>query len=513
MHSGNQQEYPREARFERWPADCINGRSCCMTIHTGESSPEPDLEVQSPASGAEICVAGDTRPVECVDSLLLFPSEGTGDGNPDPSNPWTYPANVPSAKTTWLNKPSGGAAQKITVTRESISLEGHLDALAELYDLCLGIDERLARAEQALRRAEDPVAARHFLDQFTRLDERLTQTERLLQTLQAAVPGIDKTIHELHASIATGFDRTQEALRQTESRGAGTEQLAASIDTRLADTTEKVSRIERLVGGGSLPELAAARDARQIQIEETLGRIERVSGEGSAGSADEGNQRKSPEAGVLRHQPTSPWMAASKSMRVSQHWIAAMPRVDVSRVIRRFAAAVVLMCVLAVVTMRVDDPRPGLQGNGVDGGQKIAASTISATVPSVIVPAVEAAPLMTKTIQPAASKRPVAAVTRPLQKAVIPDPPKTTAPEEPAPRQDAASAPFVGTLEVTSNPAGAQVSVNGRPVGVTPLTLSKHRAGSLALQVTREGYERWSASIQVQTNRVTQVTATLRPRP
>jgi hypothetical protein len=126
---------------------------------------------------------------------------------------------------------------------------------------------------------------------------------------------------------------------------------------------------------------------------------------------------------------------------------------------------------------------------------------------------VEAAPLMTKTIQPAASKRPVAAVTRPLQKAVIPDPPKTTAPEEPAPRQDAASAPFVGTLEVTSNPAGAQVSVNGRPVGVTPLTLSKHRAGSLALQVTREGYERWSASIQVQTNRVTQVTATLRPRP
>jgi hypothetical protein len=275
-----------------------------------------------------------------------------------------------------------------------------------------------------------------------------------------------------------------------------------------------------------------------LQIEETLRRFERVSGAGSTGSVDERNQRKSADAGAVRHQPASAWMTALKSMRAAQHgavrawagvtkrarsshhvttpaWVTAMPRVDVSRLIRRFAAAVVLLCVLAVVTMRVADPRPGLQGSAVDGGQKVAASSklISATVPAVIVPAVEAAALMTETIQPAASKWPVAAVAPPLQQAVIPDPPKATAPDEPARRQDEVSAPFVGTLEVTSNPAGAQVFVNGRPVGVTPLTLSKQRAGSLALQITREGYERWSASIQVLTNRVTQVTATLRPRP
>jgi hypothetical protein len=134
-------------------------------------------------------------------------------------------------------------------------------------------------------------------------------------------------------------------------------------------------------------------------------------------------------------------------------------------------------------------------------------------VPAVIIPAVAASPLRTRTIQPASPRWPVAAAAPPLQQAVSPDPPTTTAPDEPAGRQDEVSAPFVGTLEVTSNPAGAQVSVNGRPVGVTPLTLSKQRAGSLALQVTREGHERWSASIQVLTNRVTRVTATLRPRP
>jgi hypothetical protein len=192
-----------------------------------------------------------------------------------------------------------------------------------------------------------------------------------------------------------------------------------------------------------------------------------------------------------------------------------MPRVDVSRLARRFAAALVLLCVLAVASVRFNDPRPGLPDGGVDGGRGVIVSgkLISATTPAVIVPAVEAASLLAARIQPAGAKWPAVPVAPPSQQAVLPDPPRTTAPDEPAPRQTAAPVQFVGTLEVTSNPVGALVSVNGRPVGVTPLTISKQRAGSLALQVTREGYERWSASIQVLTNRVTQVTATLRPGP
>jgi hypothetical protein len=70
---------------------------------------------------------------------------------------------------------------------------------------------------------------------------------------------------------------------------------------------------------------------------------------------------------------------------------------------------------------------------------------------------------------------------------------------------------FVGTLRVGSQPAGAAVSINGKPIGVTPITLAQQRAGSLAVQITLEGFERWSAAVQVPAGRVTQVNATLRP--
>jgi hypothetical protein len=87
--------------------------------------------------------------------------------------------------------------------------------------------------------------------------------------------------------------------------------------------------------------------------------------------------------------------------------------------------------------------------------------------------------------------------------------PATTAQRAAAPA--AAPARFVGTLRVASQPAGAAVSINGRPIGVTPITLEQQRAGSLAVQIALEGFERWSAAVQVPAGRVTQVNATLRP--
>jgi hypothetical protein len=69
----------------------------------------------------------------------------------------------------------------------------------------------------------------------------------------------------------------------------------------------------------------------------------------------------------------------------------------------------------------------------------------------------------------------------------------------------------VGDLSITSTPAGATVSINGRAVGVTPLVLNGRPAGSVAVQIARDGFERWSASIQVRSGQMTNVAATLRP--
>jgi hypothetical protein len=78
-------------------------------------------------------------------------------------------------------------------------------------------------------------------------------------------------------------------------------------------------------------------------------------------------------------------------------------------------------------------------------------------------------------------------------------------------RRDLSRSPrFVGTLSITSVPSGASVSINGKPAGVTPLRLARQRAGSLAVQVAHDGFERWSAAVVVPADRLTQVTAKLR---
>lgn len=63
--------------------------------------------------------------------------------------------------------------------------------------------------------------------------------------------------------------------------------------------------------------------------------------------------------------------------------------------------------------------------------------------------------------------------------------------------------PISGTMTIRSVPLGANVSVEGEPVGVTPLTLSRP-GGQYAVVVTKEGYEPIKDVIQI---------TTLRPEP
>src|SRR5262245_49029534 len=46
------------------------------------------------------------------------------------------------------------------------------------------------------------------------------------------------------------------------------------------------------------------------------------------------------------------------------------------------------------------------------------------------------------------------------------------------------------------------VSINGKPAGKTPLRLSRQRAGSLAVQIAYDGFERWSAAVLVPADRL-----------
>ena len=79
-----------------------------------------------------------------------------------------------------------------------------------------------------------------------------------------------------------------------------------------------------------------------------------------------------------------------------------------------------------------------------------------------------------------------------------------------APRQSAATQ-FHGMLAVSSQPNGAEVLLNGTPVGRTPMVLNRVPAGSHAVFVRQDGYAPWSSSVRVVADQRTQVRPNLTP--
>jgi hypothetical protein len=62
---------------------------------------------------------------------------------------------------------------------------------------------------------------------------------------------------------------------------------------------------------------------------------------------------------------------------------------------------------------------------------------------------------------------------------------------------------------VHSEPVGAVVSVDGRVVGATPLSLKEVPAGSRVVRIESQGYERWSLAARVVANQELRIVATL----
>jgi PEGA domain len=491
----------------------------------GASSIEPGVGAQAPTS--DLATRSDREAWapsdDGVDSLLLFPSEtevdGGGLGVPES---WTY--EVPVGTT--VTQVTGRVIETRTTSVASRipdpqtielfrNLEGRLGTLAGLNDLCRSIDERLVRAEHALQRTEDRASDHEFLDRCTRIDERLGRTEDALQTVQGAVVEIDKTLHELCANIVKGSDGTEEVLRRMEAFVADRtlHQLAARIDTRLADTTAEVQQIERLVGGGELRELSAGINGRLVRTEETLRRIERMLQAAGPGQVNAVGHQSAPAMRAVRLGMERARNAVVTCGRAAQPLAAYVwnrvnqitGRINARRVTARVAGVLLLLGVLSLVSVRLDDPGIRFNGTSTSGDRP---------VPPVqaMIPAVEAAPLAAPQKTPIAESRPLEAppVSGP-RRASTQRPPRETASAKIAATRPAPPAQYVGTLEIESKPSGAAVFLNGRAVGVTPLKLSRQRAGSLALQLTHKGFKRWSAAVQVRSGVSTEVTATLLP--
>jgi hypothetical protein len=104
----------------------------------------------------------------------------------------------------------------------------------------------------------------------------------------------------------------------------------------------------------------------------------------------------------------------------------------------------------------------------------------------------------------------LAAASPPAVRPAAIDPSRTV---EPVSSDARAARPtgFRGGLSLTSNPAGAQVMLNGKVVGQTPVVLKDLPVGSRGLVVRRDGYSPWSTSVRIVADQLTTVRANLVP--
>jgi|SRR5688572_4049335 len=158
-----------------------------------------------------------------------------------------------------------------------------------------------------------------------------------------------------------------------------------------------------------------------------------------------------------------------------------------------------------VVTAAIQEKKPVTKAEPQAPVSRPVAASGTAPAPPTPAPAI-ATRTATPTTRAAASGPPAA-----LSKTAEPAAASSGATPSPTPRPSASG--YRGALALSSNPEGAQVVLNGKLVGQTPVVLNDLPVGSRALVVRREGYSPWSASVRVVAGQRTTVRATLRPSP
>ena len=474
-------------------------------------------------------LAGPEEPSERADSISMFPSEGPeSEGidlpSRDPANVISRPhANQEQAVAgthnprfrRWSSAPVATADDRAKL-EATWKLGAYVETVATLQAACTGIEKRLVQVEETLTRTEGFVADSTLHEMSTRIAARLTKTEDALRHIETVVtsgpPDELLALQTLGANIDKRLAHVEEALARTE--GLVTDRTlhvaSAHIAARLTETESAVRRIESLIASGAVAELSARVDAAFAHTDDVLRRIEAaLESRSDVPSINRGAVAQEDPWQVVSERQTQPAaVAASAPPRPSQApWrlnplmvVRKLPGAE--RIARLAAVTVVLVGVLIFVApTRVPinvatPPDPALPPRE----EQQPAVPVVEPEPLAQAPEGKPTPPTSPSTQPTTRG---ASALAPGRRAAA----RTT---EDATAPPAAPVRFVGDLSITSTPQGARVVVNGRAVGVTPLILREQRAGSVAVQIASEGFERWSASVQIPAGQVTNIIATLR---
>jgi hypothetical protein len=393
---------------------------------------------------------------------------------------------------------------------ESVARQTSIEALLRQ------ISKRLEQAEEFVRHSEGLITDRAVREVSARIETRLTEVEQAVQRVERAAASESvarqTSIEALLRQISKRLEQAEEFVRHSEGliTDRAVREVSARIETRLTEVERAVQRVERAAASESV--------ARQTSIEALLRQIskrleqaeefvrhseglivERVVREVSAcidaraTGADEVVRRIEQVVADTRVSEPSPWL------------VPLVPPVS-QRVTKRLAAAgaLVAVAIFVLVTRVPIAGQPEPVSRAVDREVLLRDALVEAPAPLAVV--LRPMSMPTVALTPAPARLP-ARSTPPAAPRPQTSTRRATVPAE---ADDVAPRSFVGDLTITSTPVGATVSINGRAAGVTPLVLRERPAGSVAVQINNDGFERWSASVQVRAGEMTNVSATLR---
>jgi hypothetical protein len=156
-------------------------------------------------------------------------------------------------------------------------------------------------------------------------------------------------------------------------------------------------------------------------------------------------------------------------------------------------------------------PRVTVPGATVPRATAPHAAVPQATVPEAAAPKA-APPAAPATLNPSPSQISATAVNPPSSKATTGGPLSAAPVREP--RVPAAAAAITrpqGSIVVMSRPPGADVALDGRVVGQTPMSIPNVTEGMHVLGIELPGFSRWATTVRVEAGEPTRVGASLTP--
>jgi len=400
--------------------------------------------------------------------------------------------------------------------------------------LKLGTEPRVA---EPLPQLEQPPAALDARTQFTESDQARALAETRVARLEGSVVEAMTQLEEVLAGFRGQTDRIAAGLAEADRLAdavSGVEQRIATLREREPSFTRTAGRIAlALADADGLGDVVSGVEQRIATLRERELSLTHTA-DPIAPAPAAADRLADLVSGVERRIATlceralsliharpvveEPNRAVEPAPLLRQVSVdTARPREDRSGlgglkgIIGRHAVAAGLLGLLAVVAVgglvarrpRLAVPAPMTQHT--PEGHIAAASIPPSPIPPSPIPAATTAPT-TPGILPAAIKSPSG--TSRSSKVTTRQRNRSRQPV----RDSSPPAVFAGNLAVQSNPAGGTVFIDRQRVGETPLRLTRLTAGSHVVWIESEGHARWTAAVQVNTDKLVRVNATLEPR-